>query len=103
MTVFEDRKKQFEEQFRHEQDLHFRITARANRMFGEWAAARLDLTGAEADDYAEAVVHAQFDKPDVVAKVHADFQAKGVPTTERELRSQLASLKRSARRQVMTA
>jgi hypothetical protein len=103
MTIFEDRKKQFEEQFRHKQDLRFRITARANWMFGEWAAVRLGLSGPEANNYAEAVVHAEFDKPGVVAKVHTDFQAKGVTATERELRSQLASLKRSARHQIMTA
>ena len=103
MAIFEDRKKQFEEQFKHEEDLRFRITARANRMFGEWAAARLGLSGSEADNYAEAVVHAQFDKHGVVAKVHDDFRAKGVVATESELRSQLAGLKRNARRQIMAA
>ncbi len=103
MVIFEDRKKAFEEQFRQEQDLRFRITARGNRLFGEWAATHLGLSGTEADNYAEAVVHAQFEEAGVVAKVLADFRAKDVATTEGALRSRLAGFKRSARRQIVTA
>lgn len=103
MAIFEDRKRAFEEQFRHEQDLRFRITARANRHFGEWAAARLGLSGAEAERYAEAVVHAQFEEPGVVAKVLGDFRTRGTAMKESELRSRLAGFKRSARRQIMAA
>lgn len=102
MTLFEDRKKAFEERFRHEQDLRFRITARGNRLFGEWAATRLGLSGGTAADYAEAVVHAEFEKPGVLAKVSGDFRTKGVAATEGELRSRLAGFRRSARRQIMT-
>lgn len=102
MTIFEDRKKAFEERFRHEQDLHFRITARANRLFGEWAAGRLGLSELEAAGYAETVVHAQFEESGVVAKVLSDLRANGIAATEPELRSRLAGFKRSARRQIMT-
>ena len=103
MEIFDDRKKAFEERFRHEQDLRFRITARANRLFGEWAAGRLGLSALDAADYAEAVVHAQFEKAGVVAKVLSDLDANGIAATEAELRSQLATFKRSARRQIMAA
>lgn len=103
MAIFEDRKKAFEEQFRHEEDLRFRITARANRLFGEWAADLLGLSELEKEGYVETVVHAQFEEPGVVAKVLGDLRAKGVAATEAGLRSRLAGFKRSARRQIMTA
>ncbi|MGH7035914.1 MAG: DUF1476 domain-containing protein [Stellaceae bacterium] len=103
MAIFDDRKKQFEEQFRHEQDLRFRITARANRLFGEWAADLLGLSELEKERYAETVVHAQFAEPGVVAKVLGDLHANGFAATEAELRSRLAGFMRSARRQIMTA
>lgn len=45
MPIFKDRKKAFEEQLRHEEDLRARITARANRLFGEWAAESLEELG----------------------------------------------------------
>jgi hypothetical protein len=100
MTIFSDRKKAFEQRFKHEQDLRFRITARRNRLFGEWAAGRLGLSGADADEYARSVVQAQFAEPGVVAKVDGDLQAGGVAATETELRTELARLAREARRQI---
>lgn len=78
MVIFDDRRKTFEERFRHEEDLRFKITARSNRLLGEWAAARLGLLGAQGDDYANSVVHAQFEEPGVVAKVGIDLRTKGI-------------------------
>jgi hypothetical protein len=102
MAIFDDRKRAFEEQFRHEQDLQFRVTARANRLFGEWAADLLALSELEKARYAETVVHAQFEEPGVVAKVLDDLSANGIAATEAELRSRLASFKRRARREILT-
>ncbi len=39
----------------------FRITARRNRLLGQWAAAQMKLTPEETDAYAKAVVQADFD------------------------------------------
>ena len=101
MVIFDDRRKTFEERFRHEEDLRFKITARSNRLFGEWAAARLGLLGAEGDDYANSVVHAQFEEPGVVAKVGIDLRTKGIVATDDELRSELARFTEEAERQIM--
>ena len=38
MTTFDDREKGFENKFAHDQEMAFRITARRNRLVGEWAA-----------------------------------------------------------------
>jgi len=101
MVIFDDRRKTFEERFRHEEDLRFKITARSNRLFGRWAANRLGLSGAEGDDYANSVVHAQFDEPGVVAKVGIDLRTNGIVATDDQLRSELARFSDEAERQIM--
>ena len=60
MTTFQDREKEFEARFKHDEELKFKVTARRNRLLGEWAAARMGLTGEAADAYAREVVEAEF-------------------------------------------
>ncbi len=47
MTSFKDREKGFENKFAHDQEMQFRITARRNRLVGEWAAGLMNLTEEE--------------------------------------------------------
>ena len=64
MKSFTDREKAFEAEFKRNQELMFRVTARRNRLFGLWAAVRLDLpAGEEAEAYAKTVVAADFEAP----------------------------------------
>ena len=58
MTTFDDRERAFEAKFARDEEMAFRITARRNRLVGEWAAAKMNLTPAETDAYAKAVVQA---------------------------------------------
>ncbi len=58
MTTFDDREQAFEAKFARDEEMAFRITARRNRLLGQWAATRMELTPAEADAYATAVVQA---------------------------------------------
>jgi hypothetical protein len=101
---FTDREKAFEAEFKRNQELRFRLTARRNRLFGLWAAARLGLPpGEEADVYARAVVAADLEAPgdgDVIGKVRADLDAKGIAVTEAELRGKLERAAAEARRQI---
>jgi hypothetical protein len=104
MKSFTDREKGFEAEFKRNEELRFRVTARRNRLFGLWTAATLGLPeGEEADTYAKEVVAADFEAPgdsDVINKVRADLQAKGIPVTEAELRSELDRAATEARRQI---
>ena len=81
MRSFEDREKGFEAEFKRNQELQFRVTARGNRLFGLWAAGRLGIAaGDEAEAYARTVVDADFEKPgdsDVIEKVQKDLAAQG--------------------------
>jgi hypothetical protein len=101
MTSFEDRERAEEAKFAHDADTEFRIQARRNRLMGEWAAARMNLSQAETEAYAKAVVQADFEEAgdeDVIRKVLGDLTAAGVDTNEAEIRAALEAKQVEARR-----
>jgi hypothetical protein len=103
MTTFDNREKEFEARFKHDQDLRFKVTARRNRMLGLWAAERMGLTGEAAQAYAKEIVEAEFGGGDhhVIEKIVADLAAKGQSTTEAQVRFQLDHMATRARQQFM--
>jgi|SRR6185437_5913400 len=104
MRGFDERQKAFEAEFKREQELAFRTTARRNRIFGLWAAQQLGLPdGDAAEGYARTVVIADFAAPgddDVIDKVRTDFADGGVAVSEAELRAALARAAMEARKQL---
>jgi hypothetical protein len=104
MESFKEREKAFEAEFKRNQELRFRVTARRNRLFGLWAAARMDLAAGEAAEaYAGTVVAADLEAPgdaDVIEKVRTDLEEGGVAVSEAELRVELARAAAEARRQL---
>jgi hypothetical protein len=61
------------------------------------------LSGSEADAYALAVVDADFQRPgddDVMEKVHADLNAKGIEISEHLVRKQMDELLAVAIKQI---
>lgn len=102
MTTFDDREKAFEAKFAHDQEMAFRITARRNRLLGEWAARLMGLTPEETDAYAKAVVQADFEEAgdeDVVRKLLGDLVSAGIETDEGKVRAALSEKAAEARRQ----
>ncbi len=88
---FDERQKAFENKAKIDEEIRFKLNAKAVKLFGFWAAAQLGLTGAAADTYAEAVMDADFDEPgiqDVLRKVQKDFIAKGIEASEQQLEKQ---------------
>jgi hypothetical protein len=105
MATFDERKKGFEDKYKHDKELEFKVNARRNKLLGLWAAKELGVPAAEQDAYAKAVVMADFEKPgddDVVQKILADFKLKGVEMSEHRLRKHMTELLEIARQQVMT-
>lgn len=106
MTTFDDREKAFEAKFARDEEMAFRITARRNRLVGQWAAAKMNLTPEETDAYAKAVVQADFEEAgdaDVVRKIVGDLTAAGVDTDEAEVEKAISDLTVEARRQIIEA
>lgn len=103
MTSFDEREKGYEAKFAHDAEQEFRIIARRNRLFGLWAASRLNLTDVEAEAYAKAVIQADFEEAgddDVVRKVISDLSKAGVEVSEIEARDVLARHLVEARTQI---
>ncbi|MBW6523238.1 DUF1476 domain-containing protein [Sphingomonas sp. RHCKR47] len=106
MTTFDDRARGFENQFSRDEEMAFRVTARRNRLVGQWAAALMKLTPEETDAYAKSVVQADFEEAgdeDVVRKLLGDLTAAGVDIDEAAVRQALTQETIEARRQLLKA
>ena len=106
MTTFDDRERAFEAQYARDEEMQFRITARRNRLMGEWAAELMGLTEVEATSYAKDVVRADFEEAgdeDVIRKLLGDLTSAGVDIDDARIRDALAHKTVDARRQLMEA
>jgi hypothetical protein len=104
MTTFDDRERAFEAKFARDEDIAFRVSARRNRLLGQWAAARMNLTPEETDAYAKAVVQADFEEAgdeDVIRKLLGDLIAAGVEVDDATIRQAIEEKTVEARRQLM--
>lgn len=101
MTSFDDRQRAFETKFARDQEMQFKIVARRNRLLGQWAAAKMGLTEAEAEAYAKDVIRADFEEAgdeDVVRKLLGDLTSAGVDVDDAAIRAQLEHKTVEARR-----
>lgn len=106
MTTFDDRERAFETKFARDEEMAFRVTARRNRLLGQWAAAKMNLTPEETDAYAKAVVQADFEESgdgDVIRKLLGDLTAAGVEVDDDVVRKAVEDMSVEARRQLMEA
>jgi hypothetical protein len=104
MTTFDDREKAFEQKYKHDQELQFKVEVRRNKLLGLRVAEMLDLKGDDAQAYAKEVVSADFEEPgdaDLVRKVLADLEAKSVDMNEHRLRKKMDELTVVAKTQIM--
>ncbi|MBD3732533.1 MAG: DUF1476 domain-containing protein [Sphingopyxis sp.] len=104
MTTFDDREQAFENKFAHDQEMAFRITARRNRLLGQWAAGMMKLTAEETDSYSKSVVQADFEEAgdeDVIRKLLGDLTSAGVEIDDAAIRAALEAKTVEARRQLM--
>lgn len=104
MTTFDNREKAFEDKYKHDQDLQFRVEVRRNKLLGLWVAEMLGKSQDEADSYAKEVISSDFEEPgddDVVRKVLADLEQHNVDFSEHRLRKKMDELLGVAKEQVM--
>ncbi len=96
---FSEREEAFEAKFKHDQEMQFKRTVKAVKIFGLWAAGELGLKGAEAENYAKSVVDADFAEPglgDVLKKVKTDFATKKVSHSDHRLEAELSKAMKTA-------
>ena len=106
MGSFDDRERAFETKFAHDEEMKFRITARRNRLLGEWAARQMGLNEAETESYAKDVVRSDFEEAgdqDVIRKVMGDLTAADIEIDEEAIVEALRNKEIEARRQIIEA
>jgi len=103
--IFEKRDEGYEWKFAHDEELRFKAIARRNRMLGEWAAAKLALTGSDAISYAKELVVTEFANDDdaVFTRIRCDLDRKGVAVSDHQIRRTMEELLQQAIAQVDSA
>jgi hypothetical protein len=103
MTTFDERERDFEARYKHDQELQFKVKARRNRLLGMWGAERMGLSGDAAREYAKEVVEAEFHGGDrnVIDKICADLTAKGQSCTPAQVQFELNHFAETAKQQIM--
>jgi hypothetical protein len=104
MTLFNEREREFEARFRHDEELRFKVAARRNHLFGLWAAARLGFAGETAEAYAREIINAEFapgGDRNVVNKVAADLGAQDPTMTPERVRFEFEHFATQAKQQLM--
>lgn len=104
MTSFSERERAFENKFQHDEELRFRVQAKAVKLFGAWAATQLGLKAAEAEAYAIAVLDADLAKAgvdDAIAKVQKDLADAGKAFTEHQLHNEYTIHLTAAKKAIM--
>ena len=105
MTTFDEREKAFEDKYKHDQELQFKVEVRRNKLLGLWVAELLGLSGTDAEAYAKEVVKADFEEPgdaDLIRKIQGDAAPKNLDLSEHRIRKKMDELTAVAKEQVMT-
>ncbi|MBX9618443.1 MAG: DUF1476 domain-containing protein [Hyphomicrobiales bacterium] len=105
MNSFDDRKDAFENKFAHDEELRFKASARRNKLVGMWAAEKIGLSGAAANQYAMDVVKADFEEAgdeDVFRKIRKDLDAANVTMSDHQIRHAMDELMVTAIQQIQT-
>ena len=98
MSSFEDRKKNFEKKFAHDQELQFKVSARRNKYLGEWVSEILSYNSDQEKEYIQSVIKADFAEAgdeDVFRKIKQDLKEKNI--SDEELRKKMDELNEKAK------
>ena len=85
MSTFDDRGKNFEKKFAHDEELQFKISARRNKYLGQWAAQILGHDQEKEKEYILSVIKADFAEvgdEDVFRKIKADLKHQNISHEE---------------------
>jgi hypothetical protein len=103
MTLFDHRVRAFEAKFAQDEEMRFLTAIRRSKLVGLWAAAKLGLTAAEIEAYAqvlvEAVLHGS-EEDDIFRMVRTAFDTSGVHQTDLEIRGAMSRLSARAAERV---
>ena len=101
MSKFDKREKSFEKKFQMDEELKFKISARANKHLGEWAAKTLGIDNKEkTQDYIQEVIKCDLQEEGqegVFQKIKKDFQTASISVEDREIRNAMETSLQNAK------
>lgn len=92
MNSFEDREKNFEKKFAHDEEIQFKVNAKRNKYLGEWVADKLNKKDIAKNEYIQEVIKSDFKEPgdeDVFRKVKNDFKSAGIEIDDKSIREKM--------------
>ena len=101
MNSFDDRKKGFEGKFAHDEETLFKISAKRNKLLGEWVSDKLKKTDKDKEDYILEVIKSDMLEPgdeDVFRKVKNDLSQAGFENIDEEIRNKMNELMEVAKK-----
>ncbi len=105
MSSFDDRQRAEEARFAHNAELRFKAEARRNKHLAHWASAEMGISDADAiANYVAEIIAADMAEGghgDVVRKVKADFDAKGIAVDEAAIEAKIAEFDAQARAEIL--
>tara|TARA_Y100001970_G_scaffold290981_1_gene426539 strand:+ start:2096 stop:2404 length:309 start_codon:yes stop_codon:yes gene_type:complete len=90
MNSFDDRKKGFEKKFVHDEEKKFKISAKKNKLLGQWAAKIMNMSEDQEKEYIQSVIKADFAEvgdEDVFRKLKEDL--KNYKVEDQEIRDKM--------------
>ena len=98
MSSFDDREKNFEKKFAHDEELQFKVNARRNKYLGQWASQILSYDSEKEKDYIQSVIKADFAEAgdeDVFRKVKEDLKNHNI--SDEDIRKKMDELNEKAK------
>ena len=98
MSSFDDREKNFEKKFVHDEELQFKISARRNKYLGQWVSKILDFDQEKEKEYIQTVIKADFEEAgdqDVYRKIKLDLKDHNI--SDEEIRKKMEELNDKAK------
>ena len=104
MNSFEAREKAAENKFSHDEELNFKVNARAHKLLGLWAAGHMHMSDEDsAKAYAMDIVDMNFsskNKDEVIERIYHDITDAGVDIEYDDIGEELVHCLDKARQQI---
>ena len=98
MSSFDDREKNFEKKFVHDEEIQFKINARKNKYLGQWVSKILLYDEQKEKEYIQSIIKADLEEvgdEDVFRKLKADLKDHNI--SEEEIRKKMDELSEKAK------
>ena len=102
MNTFDEREKAFEAKFKQDEFLKFKLTAKRNKLLGEWASQVLQKKNPQ--EYIKEVRESNLEKPgdeDIIEKLLKDFSSNNQEITREELLQKFNECENKAKEELM--